>query len=419
MSFHHLVMDSSSVQTPDLSLHISPPNSAPSSLCNSNSDQETAFDLSKSNSEGSVRPDSLACTELSLTNPTTPMEAESPWRRNKELPQQIPQNHYLLHRQTATHPNNCRSNHLNHGVSILECDNRSIPFAGSYHLKERVPSWTFSLCSSLPSSSSPSITPALVEGGWESSALLHSLQGYQMAGSTRFNGLSPNLVKHPNYYPHLGMGASEAFHGMIRSRLMTKFPTKRSMRAPRMRWTSTLHARFIHAVELLGGHERATPKSVLELMDVKDLTLAHVKSHLQMYRTIKNTDKPTSATEKAPSDGSGEENFSPTNTTNNLNYRFTEKRGSDGSIQHGDDHLSSTSLWSNSSSMGAWLQSNQSDIDELRSTCITPDQKPGHPFEESNSAQRINSPGSHVDFRNPSLEFTLGRPDWHGKQHEG
>ncbi|RWW44156.1 hypothetical protein BHE74_00050117 [Ensete ventricosum] len=58
-----------------------------------------------------------------------------------------------------------------------------------------------------------------------------------------------------------------------------------------MRWTSTLHARFIHAVELLGGHEStihfplgATPKSVLELMDVKDLTLAHVKSHLQVSK---------------------------------------------------------------------------------------------------------------------------------------
>lgn len=43
--------------------------------------------------------------------------------------------------------------------------------------------------------------------------------------------------------------------GLQRSRFMSRFPTKRSMRAPRMRWTTTLHARFVHAVELLGGHE--------------------------------------------------------------------------------------------------------------------------------------------------------------------
>lgn len=31
--------------------------------------------------------------------------------------------------------------------------------------------------------------------------------------------------------------------------------SKRSIRAPRMRWTTTLHAHFVHAVQLLGGHE--------------------------------------------------------------------------------------------------------------------------------------------------------------------
>ncbi|KAJ8549471.1 hypothetical protein K7X08_033178 [Anisodus acutangulus] len=56
---------------------------------------------------------------------------------------------------------------------------------------------------------------------------------------------------------------------------------------PRLRWTPDLHRSFVHAIESLGGQERATPKLVLQMMNVRGLSIAHVKSHLQMYRSKK------------------------------------------------------------------------------------------------------------------------------------
>ncbi|WOL03930.1 transcription repressor KAN1-like [Canna indica] len=198
--------------------------------------------------------------------------------------------------------------------------------------------------------------------------------------------------------PYCGVRSLEASHNVARSRFMApRYPSKRSTRAPRMRWTSSLHSRFVHAVDLLGGHERATPKSILELMDVKDLTLAHVKSHLQMYRTIKSTDR--SAVSSGQSDGSVEEDLVPGN-----------------SEQKQELLLNSDIKWANSSSRKfskVWMHINSiddntadNDIDALRSTSLS---------SQIEGACRSNgtSGSSYQDVKIPSLEFTLGRPDWH------
>uniref|UniRef100_A0A453D825 Uncharacterized protein n=1 Tax=Aegilops tauschii subsp. strangulata TaxID=200361 RepID=A0A453D825_AEGTS len=66
------------------------------------------------------------------------------------------------------------------------------------------------------------------------------------------------IYHHPSFqqlqHQHMAMAYRSSGGGFLSSR--SRFlPGRRSGRALRMRWTTTLHARFVHAVELLGGHE--------------------------------------------------------------------------------------------------------------------------------------------------------------------
>lgn len=269
---------------PDLSLHISPPNSAPSSIC---SEGDSTFHLwrkedqegLKSHSDSSIGGAShhhqhhQADTELTLANPTCGLEAESPWRTTLSTracaAAAAEEDHVSPHSSVAASAaaaaagqrymfqcsNSSQIKNINHGISVLDVSEglkpiRGIPvynscpfpFPNPESFREIDPN---KLCVyQMPFSSSSSSSSA----------------AFRPNGFPRLNGISMEALRpqfgYQQQQPHqYGVGSTELCNGMIRSRFVPRLQTKRNMRAPRMRWTSSLHARFVHAVELLGGHE--------------------------------------------------------------------------------------------------------------------------------------------------------------------
>ncbi|CAN4126226.1 unnamed protein product [Withania somnifera] len=116
------------------------------------------------------------------------------------------------------------------------------------------------------------------------------------SGDTDFSKSSPNSEKtdqdqdeNTGFKLHKDGGSSSSSTIEENEKKISVRPYVRS-KMPRLRWTPDLHRRFVHAVERLGGQDRATPKLVVKLMDIKGLNIAHVKSHLQMYRSKKIDD---------------------------------------------------------------------------------------------------------------------------------
>ncbi|MCD7453688.1 hypothetical protein HAX54_021879 [Datura stramonium] len=393
---------SSTNPIPDLSLNISPPNSC-------HEVGENHGRLSEFSKTGNC------LTELSLAHPTITtttatttttvgraiINDDTTTTTRRGFLDHLPRNpyyntnHHHQHQHQQQHHSHMVQpmNQINHGVSSLDVSdglrpikgipvynhNRSFPFLATNLDKEKDPKTMMmgSFYPSSSSSSSPSPSPYF---------------------NTRFNGISSSSYHVPHHhhqsqYGHVGHeNIANSHYSLMRSRFLPKLPAKRSMRAPRMRWTSTLHARFVHAVELLGGHEN-------DLIFIRSL--------------------------EGQSDGSGEDDLTTIGSTGGGDRaglcRFMDQRGgSDGSFQPEPDYPSTATptLWSNSSSnREGWLQANSNDANGLRSHCFPSQQRSGHHIEECNPS-RPKSYNLEIHQKNPSLEFTLGRPDWIEKDHE-
>nr|BAD26455.1 hypothetical protein [Oryza sativa Japonica Group] len=181
-----------------------------------------------------------------------------------------------------------------------------------------------------------------------------------------------------------------------------------------------------------------------------------------MYRTVKSTDKP--AASSGPADGgSGDEEFAgggqaASGGGDSMCLRggggggvaaaaFAEHGrsasegaassvggGGGGDMDQSSAGNTSTTRWSNSSrtlmqlrvqlfmevmampglvfEQDPWLSSNSCNMDAHRSVGLS------SPIENLEPCRSSSSQVSNHELSSPSLEFTLGRPDWHGADHD-
>lgn len=276
---------------PDLSLHISPPNTttySSSSATATVNDARFDLDLSSPRREAD---NNNSITSTTTTNTSKTHIDLSLGRLSFSTSNGAgdrPQNPYQQHPYPHPHPHHLNDTNNRSGLSLLDVSaaaadafrpikgipvyhNGSFPFLSPDNTRidhVRDPKMCFyQMTPSL--SAATAATPHF--GGRGGLDPMSSAAAYRAA---RLNGLavaaeafkSANQLHHHQvhqhqhhhhlHHHHNQYGQQESgSHGSMRARFLPKLPTKRSMRAPRMRWTSTLHARFVHAVELLGGHE--------------------------------------------------------------------------------------------------------------------------------------------------------------------